>query len=601
VTLTASGAYRFTGTLANGQIVVDITDTTDTGVVKIILAGASVTCTTGPALLATSATKVVVILADGTTNSLTDGSLYSDTTEDAPHAALYCQSNLTIEGDTLNTGILTVTGKAYDGISSQGGLVLKEAQVTVTALDDGIRGNDYLVVRRGDYTVVCGGDGLTADAKDVTKGYVAVESGTLSVTSGGDAVTASTFVRVSGGTMHLKSGGGATVSLGADASAKGLKAGAGVVVIAGSVDLNASDDGIHAGAAVVLGGTLAPVLSVVSGGDGIQAEGSLSGTSGSYTVVSRGDALVAGTSVELSGGSFGLTSGGGSAVTTLPTVSAKGIKAGTSFTLSGGTYAVSSADDCLHAEADGTITGGTFTLAGASVTVSGGNSGGQGVKVGDTGTLTINDGSLTVTKCFEGLAGGHLVINGGTVRITASDDGLSVSVGTDLMTGNDGSTLKITGGYLVVNSGGDGIDVNGSAAVTGGTLLVNGPLPGQPDAPVDYNGTFVMTGGTLVAVGSSQMLQNLSTTSTQGSVVFKLSSMSAGTLFCLKSSTGTALATFAPAKAYQAVLVCSPALAKKTLYGLYTGGTSTGTLTDGLYTGGVYTASSSTYVSATSQ
>lgn len=47
--------------------------------------------------------------------------------------------------------------------------------------------------------------------------------------------------------------------------------------------------------------------------------------------------------------------------------------------------------------------------------------------------------------------------------------------------------------------------------------------------------------------------------------------------------------TFAPAKAYQSVVFFSPELEEGSTYIVYSGGSSTGTVTDGLYSDGTYT------------
>ena len=61
-----------------------------------------------------------MVLAEGTTNTLADGSAYADTSEDAATAALFSSDTLTITG----TGSLNVTGSYNDGISSKNGLVI---------------------------------------------------------------------------------------------------------------------------------------------------------------------------------------------------------------------------------------------------------------------------------------------------------------------------------------------------------------------------------------------------------------------------------------------------------------------------------------------
>lgn len=467
VTIQTPGTYRVQGTLDDGRIVVQTA-----GLVRVILDGAHVFCSTSAPLDVEQADKAVVVVA--TDSSLEDGATYVlPEGTDEPNAALFSKSNLTVYG---TGGTLTVDARYNDGIGAKDGLVLRDAKLVVTATDDAIRGKDYVVVRGATLDLTADGDGIKADNEDdATLGFVSFESGTLNVTAAGDGVQAETALSFSGGTATVKAGGGATATLADDASAKGLKA-------------------------------------------------------------------------------------------------------NTTLTISGGVLMVDSADDALHSDVDAVIAGGASTLG----------SGDQGIKVGDEGALAITGGSVDITRSTEGLSGGVMSITGGTTRIVASDDGVSVSRGTEA-NGDDGSRLSIEGGMLVVDATGDGIDVNGSATMSGGTVIVHGPTANN-NAPLDYNGTFLVTGGVLVAAGSSSMAQAPSAASTQGAVLVRfVASQAAGSLIHLQDTAGTTLFTFAPRKQYQSILFSAPTLAIGTAYSLYLGGSVTGTASDGLTTDGEYT------------
>src|SRR6185369_5968343 len=117
---------RISGTLTDGQVVVD---TDDDGTVTLILDGADITSSTSAALFISDAKDATVVLADGSTNSLTDATtyVYPDADTDEPNAALFSTADLTISGG----GALTVTGNADDGITSKDGLVIESGTITV--------------------------------------------------------------------------------------------------------------------------------------------------------------------------------------------------------------------------------------------------------------------------------------------------------------------------------------------------------------------------------------------------------------------------------------------------------------------------------------
>jgi hypothetical protein len=109
VTITSAGTYNLSGSLSDGQIIVD---TADEEVVRLILNGVEIACSTSAPIYIKNAEKVVIILAEGTENNLTDGAayVYSDPAVDEPNAALYSASDLSLYG----SGSLSVTGNYND-------------------------------------------------------------------------------------------------------------------------------------------------------------------------------------------------------------------------------------------------------------------------------------------------------------------------------------------------------------------------------------------------------------------------------------------------------------------------------------------------------
>jgi hypothetical protein len=141
-----------------------------------------------------------------------------------------------------------------------------------------------------------------------------------------------------------------------------------------------------------------------------------------------------------------------------------------------------------------------------------------------------------------------------------------------------------------VDAKGDGIDINGIINMTAGAVIVNGPTENMNGA-LDYDGGFNLTGGFLLAVGSSGMVQAPSTSSTQYSVMYGFDTMqAAGTMIHIQSESGEEILSFTPSKEFQSLVLSSSQLTNGATYTLFTGGSSSGTVTDGLYSGGSYSA-----------
>jgi len=466
VTITAAGTYNISGTLNDGQIVVD---TQDEETVYLVLNGVDITYGTSAPIYVSNAEKTVITLADGTENVVTDGASYLfDVETDEPNAAVFSKDDLTING----TGSLTVYANYNNGIASKDDLKITGGTLTVYAVNDGLKGRDSIAIKAGAITVDAGGDGLQSNNdEDVDKGYIAIEGGTFTITAGLDAIQAETGVLVSGGDFILTSGAGQT---------------------------SAADSG-------------------------------------------------------------------------------KGIKAGVDLTITGGTFEIDSVDDALHSNGSLTIDNGVFFLV----------SGDDGIH--SEYSLTINGGEINVLQAYEGFESAVITINDGNIHLVTTDDGLNATTGAG---GGqvDGSYFYLNGGTIVLDASGDGLDSNGTAVMTGGVVIVQGPAF-QGNGPLDVNGEFEVTGGTLIAAGSAGMPETPSTSSTQNSVALVLdATQPGGTMVHVETLDGEDVLTYESPKDFQLFVFSSPELETNETYTVYVGGDSTGTATDGLYSGGTYTA-----------
>ena len=272
-TITGAGTYRLNGTLSDGQIIVD---TADEELVRLLLNGVDISCSTSAPINVSNAEKVVVVLVDGTENILSDASsyVYASAEEDEPNAALFSKADLTLSG----SGSLTVNANNNDGISSKDGLIIAGGNITVNSVDDGIRGKDYLVVENGNVSVRAGGDGLKSDNEEETdKGFIQITGGTVNITASGDAIAAQTDVLISAGTFNISTNGVADDT----SSSKGIKGLTLVVINGGTFAINTTDDAVHSNTDIVInGGTYA----ISSGDDGMHADASLTINNGSITI-----------------------------------------------------------------------------------------------------------------------------------------------------------------------------------------------------------------------------------------------------------------------------------------------------------------------------
>lgn len=306
-----------------------------------------------------------------------------------------------------------------------------------------------------------------------------------------------------------------------------------------------------------------------SGQDGIQATRSLTVYNGSFHIESGGGSEngVKAANAFQPGGFGHWNQPQSEAVEDSP--SAKGIKAEAQLTIHDGSFELNTSDDSLHAGGDITINGGSLTLA----------SGDDGIHSDQA--LTIQNGHINVTESYEGLEGADIIINGGDIQVCSSDDGINAAGGSDndnadqpspdrFMQGGD-YTIEIHGGTILIDAKGDGLDSNGTIEMDGGSAVVFGPSDGGNGA-LDYDKAFTISGGILIAVGSSQMAQAPSASSTQPALMLQLSQQEANTLFYLCDENGNPMIGAVPKRAYSNIVISTPKLALSKEYQLYIGG-----------------------------
>ena len=117
--------------------------------------------------------------------------------------------------------------------------------------------------------------------------------------------------------------------------------------------------------------------------------------------------------------------------------------------------------------------------------------------------------TVRVTKAAEGIEGATVNIYSGNVYVNATDDGINAANG-DIAELSADFSYNQYGGYVYINvTNGDGIDSNGSATLSGGTLEVYAPSQGDGD-PIDTEYGCAFSGATVLAVGHAMMPQSYS-------------------------------------------------------------------------------------------
>ncbi len=563
--ITQAGTYILSGTLKDGQIVIDA-DKEE--LVRLVLNGAELNCSSSAPIYSKGG-NVVIILAEGTENVVTDGTEYIyEEGEDEPKAAIFAKDDLTFNG----TGTLSVTGNYKHGIQCKDDLKFITGTYEVKAAEDGIVGKDSITVRNGNFTIDSEDDGMKAtNIEETDKGYVLIEDGSFQITAGGDGIQAETLLRVNDGNMEIATGGGSqnaavrtempmgggrAMTKGRMISPEGMEGDS----ASGGQPPEGMEDGFAGGGQPPKG---APPDGQDPGGE--QQEGGIMSQDGQESNEERANGE------QPSGETAPPDEPGADEESAAAFDSGKALKSYVELIIAGGEFDLDSCDDGIHSNQNVTISNGSFRIS----------TGDDGIHADQT--LTIEDGDIDIQQSYEGVEGFEVVIDGGNVKILASDDGINAAGeadeadsaddsaddgreaekpdhgrGNPMAEEDQGATLTINGGTVYVNAGGDGLDANGDIFINGGDIAVHGPADGG-NGTLDYASSCKITGGTFVGVGSAGMIQNPSEDSAQPVIVWKLDEpVEAGTVIAVKDKEGKVIVEKTTEKMVQWLAVSSP-------------------------------------------
>ena len=413
VIINSEGTYSVSGTLSDGQLVVNVGDKDD---VYIVLDNANITCSNNAPINIVSGDKVVLSTANNSENNISDGKEYQlKEDSDEPNAAIFSKSDLVLMGE----GSLNIKGNYNNGITSKDDLIIQSGNIAIDAVNHGMKGKDCVVILDGNIKVTCDGDGIkSTNTEDSQRGYVQIEDGNIDIISGEDAIQAETNLVVNDGKITISTGGGSqnsstekdwgnwkpqrpqnlninTNDTDKEESAKGIKASENIDINGGKLNIDSSDDSIHSNGTIMI---KSGDIDLKSGDDGIHADSNL----------------------EITGGDINIAK------------SYEGIESQV-ITISNGNIDITASDDGIN--------------------VSGGNDGSSQDRVGE--------------NPFESDSDALLKINGGTVVVDASGDGLDSNGEIEMTDG-----LVVINGPT--NGGNGTLDYGSRFDISGGTLIAAG-------------------------------------------------------------------------------------------------------------------------------
>lgn len=156
-----SGDYIISGALNDGSIVIDADKKAQ---IKILLNGISVSCNDGPAIIVKKADKVIITLADNTTNIVSTGEEFSkEAKKEKYEGTIYSKDDLTINGN----GSLSVNAPNKHGIHCKDSLVIAGGNIDLSARKDAIHSKKSISIVNSLLSITAGDDAIVSK-KDVS-------------------------------------------------------------------------------------------------------------------------------------------------------------------------------------------------------------------------------------------------------------------------------------------------------------------------------------------------------------------------------------------------------------------------------------------------
>lgn len=275
-TLTEEVAYILSGSSSNGSFYMQ-----GDYAIQLTLNGISLSNPDSAAINIQDGKLISVILADGTTNSLSDGlTTVIDDDSDSHKAALYIDGHSSWTG----SGNLILQGNVKHAYSSDEYTHFNAGLGTITvssAVGDGLHIDQYFKMQGGTVNITSVGDCIDVSKKKSDKtdnGMLTIEGGTLTATTTGNATKAlkcESDMVIAGGVITATTSGTA-------------------VYEAAEADLSSNAAAKCDGAFTMSNGTMY-LTSTGAGGKGINSTGAITINGGTLTVVTTGAVYTYGT------------------------------------------------------------------------------------------------------------------------------------------------------------------------------------------------------------------------------------------------------------------------------------------------------------------
>lgn len=189
ITITDENVYYVTGSLSDGQLVVDA----ENAKVQIVLDSAEINNASSAAIYVKQAKKVFLTLADATKSSLSNNGDFVNTDDEKIDGAVYSKDDLVING----TGSIDISTDYGHTIVCNDILKITNGTLNLSSAKKAIKANDSVRIANAEINIEAGKQGIHCDEDvyirsgdiNISKSFEGIEGKTITVNGGNIDIT----------------------------------------------------------------------------------------------------------------------------------------------------------------------------------------------------------------------------------------------------------------------------------------------------------------------------------------------------------------------------------------------------------------------------
>lgn len=263
VTISREGVYVLSGTLSEGQIIVD---TGDTDKVQLVLKNVDITCKSSAAIYVKNADKVFITTAKDSENTLKTTGEFVNIGDNNIDGVIFAKADITLNG----AGTLNIDCSSAHGIVCKDDLKLTSGTYNINAASHALSGKDSVRIAGGTFNLTSKTASIHSENTDNTeKGFIYIADGEFTISGEKDGIKAGSSLTINGGNINIVSDDDGINASGGNSDSSKMQGDSSlyIKITGGTVNVVARGDGVDSNGNIYITGGALYVTGPESNGD----------------------------------------------------------------------------------------------------------------------------------------------------------------------------------------------------------------------------------------------------------------------------------------------------------------------------------------------